>query len=954
MVLILPANMPHRLATLAVLLGLVLLPSRLTAADQASAKTVPESSLTQGTLPNGLRYVILPHDSPKGDIGLRLIVQAGSLDEHDDERGFAHFVEHMAFNGTRNFPPGTARLFLETLGLQFGADINANTSYTHTQYLLDLPAGRADHLEETLILLRDYADGQLFLPNEVKEEAKVVISEQNARNTAEQRTAFARRKILYEGTLVVEREVGGLAEQIERATAEQLRAFYRRNYSPGRMTLLIVGPVDPASLMPKITQIFGAIAAGADNTAAYAAPETPRAAGIKPAVLVVPTFTTSVITEFNFVSSRPPDTVYGRRQALRQRIAVNVLERRLEAKREPDVTQYSRPHLSFSVSESSPAMGRHAIEIGTLAGSWSDAVKFLETELRRGREGFAQAEIDEAVAGELKSLQNRIPAELGQSAAELTGALAGQIMTGREWQSPAVRYAEAKAAWAGLTPAEVAVAFTQIFPPDSFRLILAVPPDHQIKPERLLAAYEKSTGRTLKVKATAGEDLHFRYDNFGPAGKITGRERVEDLDISLVSFENGVRLNVRPSPFEPEQFRLRIVFPQNLSNVPADLPGMADLAGQLLLNSSMRKHKQTELSRLLRLHDIKPGFSVNTGTPSLTLSGPADELTFALQYLTALLSDLEFDDEYYRVALSYYAGMHKNTMNSAGGLGMREALRIFAGNDQRALLIHPRAFASEGNLVETQQWLKNHILSGPLEVGLVGDFSADEAITAAAATIGTLKVRKAPPKSGAPLALPKKASRQESLAEITASTAFSCVLWPVESPDDPKHNAALAFASAALQDHLMLIIREAMGATYAPQTRIHRDIIQRDFAFVGMINTFDPASARKFTEAGVRLAALLAEKGLSAAEFERLREPLRARYAEDMRNNNWWLNEVVSLAQSRPDGLGEARRHEKIYDEITLEDVNHAAQVFKSDKVTIVIVQPKPAVKPAHNGPKKK
>ena len=136
--------------------------------------------MVSGTLPNGLRYVILPHGSRKGNVALRLIVRAGSLDEHDDERGFAHFVEHMAFKGTRTFPAGTVRLFFETLGVQFGADLNAYTNYTHTQYLLDLPAGRGDRPDEALILMRDYADGQLFLPDEVKRESKVVISEMAA------------------------------------------------------------------------------------------------------------------------------------------------------------------------------------------------------------------------------------------------------------------------------------------------------------------------------------------------------------------------------------------------------------------------------------------------------------------------------------------------------------------------------------------------------------------------------------------------------------------------------------------------------------------------------------------------------------------------------------------------------------------------------------------------------
>lgn len=137
--------MTHSRALLAFVLGFVCFLPRIAAQSAESARA--DSPLRQGVLPNGLRYAVLPHPSPKGDISLRLIVHAGSLDEHDDERGFAHFVEHMAFDGTLRHPAGSVRNFFQHLGLTFGPDLNANTSYTHTTYLLDLPDGHADQFD---------------------------------------------------------------------------------------------------------------------------------------------------------------------------------------------------------------------------------------------------------------------------------------------------------------------------------------------------------------------------------------------------------------------------------------------------------------------------------------------------------------------------------------------------------------------------------------------------------------------------------------------------------------------------------------------------------------------------------------------------------------------------------------------------------------------------------------
>src|SRR3954471_14952271 len=118
-----------------VLIGLMVLAKSF---GQAPASAAAPGGVQEGMLPNGLRYVVFPHVSSKRDASLHLVVRAGSLDEHDDERGFAHFVEHMAFSGTKNYPPSAIRVLMQRMGMSMGADINATTSYNFTNYRLDL------------------------------------------------------------------------------------------------------------------------------------------------------------------------------------------------------------------------------------------------------------------------------------------------------------------------------------------------------------------------------------------------------------------------------------------------------------------------------------------------------------------------------------------------------------------------------------------------------------------------------------------------------------------------------------------------------------------------------------------------------------------------------------------------------------------------------------------------
>jgi len=944
-------NLRLRCATLAIVLALVGWPSGVV--GQPASAATPGTPIRQGRLPNGMHYAVLPHPSSKGDLSVRLVVHAGSLDERDDERGFAHFVEHMAFKGTTHFPPGTIRAFFQRLGLTFGADLNANTSYTHTTYLLDLPDGRAGQLDEALVALRDYADGLLFLPEEMTKESAVVISELHARDNAARQTGRQVSNALFAGTRLPDREVGGVTEQLERATPDQLRAFYQRNYRPDRMTVLVVGPVDPAAVVEQISAVFGSMAAPQENVAPAAETTLPRLDGVKPEVIVVPTAKSSSV-ELVSIAPRQPDTPEGHRQEFIQRIALAILDRRLSERREADPSQYGgvRAHHDAAPVGS---LVQASIAVSTTADGWSDAVQMIETELRRARSaGFTQAEVDEAVTGELTALRNRITSVASQPATRVAGDLARLVANGRQWQSPESDLAEATQALQGLTATAAAGNLPAIFPADSLHLLLLVPPENEIKPDRLLAAYAKSAGRSLKTKSADDAALVFRYQNFGAPGSVAKREHVADLDLTLVSFANGVRLNVRPSDFEPGRFRLRVVFPLNLSYVPSDRGGIADLAGQLLLNSNLKRHNQTELARLMRLHGISPQFSVALGTPVLQLSGPAAELPFALRVLTALLSDLDLDLEHYRVALSSYSGLYQNTEVNAGPLALREVIRAYARSDNRVRLSNPRVFATQDAMDQVESWLVDHILNGPLEIGVVGDVTAADTVKEAAATVGTLRRRQSPSTPGKPLVAPQKASRLQTTVDLPASTSMSCVLWPVSSPDEPRQNAALTLATDALRDHLLAALRDFLGATYSPEVTVHRDTIQRDFAFAVAIITLDPAKAQQYTEGNIRLAAHLAERGVTPDEFARLREPARAKCAEDMRNNAWWLNAVVAIAQSRPEVLDVARRHEKIFDEVTLDDVNRAVNVFKPDNVTALILRPASADRPAAEGAAKK
>ncbi|HEY8087701.1 MAG TPA: pitrilysin family protein, partial [Polyangiaceae bacterium] len=199
------------------------------------------SSIHKGTLPNGLTYYVLPHRTPEHRAQLWLAVNAGSVLEDDDQRGLAHFVEHMAFNGTRRFPRQALVDFLEKSGVAFGADLNASTSFDQTLYTLQVPTDQPELFGRAIDILRDWADAVTFDPVEVDKERGVVLEEWRLRRGAQARLLDKQAPVVFHGSKYADRTPIGKPEVIQGAPREALVRFYKDWYRPDLMAVIAVG-----------------------------------------------------------------------------------------------------------------------------------------------------------------------------------------------------------------------------------------------------------------------------------------------------------------------------------------------------------------------------------------------------------------------------------------------------------------------------------------------------------------------------------------------------------------------------------------------------------------------------------------------------------------------------------------------------------------------------------------
>jgi zinc protease len=287
-----------------------------------------DTAVTVGTLPNGMRYYLRVNREPERRAELRLVVRAGSIHEADDQRGLAHFLEHMAFNGTVHFARQQLVEYLESIGMRFGGDVNANTTYDHTLYRLTVPTDVPDALERVLLIVEDWAHGLTLDREAIDSERNVVLAEWRSRLGVATRVRVHADSLLLAGSRYLEPNPIGLPERIETAQRAELARFYNEWYRPDRMALVVVGDIDEAVTEALIRRRFAGLSASR-KPQAFEEPGIPDRRGPAVTVITDPEATTWSVQLLRRYRPSPVNTAARAREELIEGLFESILDRRL-------------------------------------------------------------------------------------------------------------------------------------------------------------------------------------------------------------------------------------------------------------------------------------------------------------------------------------------------------------------------------------------------------------------------------------------------------------------------------------------------------------------------------------------------------------------------------------------------------------------------------------------------
>lgn len=856
------------------------------------AGRAPDPAVRFGTLPNGLRYAVKRNETPKDGVSMRLYIGAGSMAEREEEQGLAHFLEHMAFRGSRNLSDGELVRRTERLGLRLGPDTNAFTAHDQTVYQFNFPRADAEALDTGFTLFREIGEHLTLDAKKVDLEKGVILSEERARDVVPFRAAKAELNNLFAGTRFANRWPIGQVATIQAASPERLRRYYEAHYRPDNAAVVVVGPVDVDAVERQIRERF----ADWKPAAAVDPVDVGRAAPAQPAVEFIADGVGERLT-ISWVQPadlRVPTLEVEREQVLAQ-LAVAVLNLRLSDR----ALQPGSPYI-FAGASLQPSVNRIAklaqLAVSAPPAQWKTAMDAVLDEWRRlQRDGVQPADLQRLVPALRSRLEANVAQAVTRPSAQLADALVRAAHLGAVYTSPAQDLALAEPLLAGLSTDALNAALRRVFAgqgPVVFRAAKSDPVGTEALAAQLAQALERPLGA---AQATAA--VTWPYTDFGAASAVVERRNDAELGTTQVRFANGTRLVVKPTAQEKDRIQVQARFAPGRSGVPAERRHALWAVDSFALGGT-GKLSVAQLQQWQQTTGKVLGIGLQLQVNAYTLAGttrPAD-LASQLQVLAAFARDPGFRPELGEKLAAAGPLISGQIEAQASRVFGRTFGRVVDGGDARLASIPMPADIAATRPDDVSALLRRP-LSGAPDVFIVGDTEVDAAIAAVQASFGAGPDRPRFEPMPLRVTLPEPGSVHTATHGGRADQAVLGQLWAL--PDgraEPGLRPVAQVAAALVRARLVQTVREQLGLTYSPAAfaTLSLDVPGQGY-FAAQIET-PPDKFDTFRQLLQQQLRSLAEQAVSADELQRAKQPIIESRRKAPESNGFWLTWLTRIS----------------------------------------------------------
>lgn len=896
-----------------------------------------------GKLDNGMAYIIREHKNPPERIAVYLHVQTGALNETPKQNGLAHFLEHMAFNGSKNFAPGELIPYMSKLGMRFGADSNAHTNHQETVYKLFMPDVKDETIEKVMTIMSDFAQGLLLLDGEIDKERQVILEESRARKSAGERLQKKWLREVFAGSRVAVHDIIGDEAQIATFPRAEFEDYWNTWYRPENMTLIVVGDVKADRIAGEIKKTFG------DFKARGAARKYPGA-GIKPdtqgraLVLSDPEQVMCQVQMISIKPGRPPMRTFADyRYNELENIGTWIVGRRLREMVDRGEAEFRGANVSVG-DYFNETIVPTAIAFGQ-PEDWNKMLDQVVMEVSRAIEhGFADREFELAVQETISDAERAVEREPTRDASAVIGLTSRKLGRSEPLLSASQELELKQRVLKDATAKDAHRVFVENFKNSAYTYVLMVPEKQEglelPSTEDLLAAARAAWSRKTEApkKETTTESLLAEQPK---PGKVANQTTDKDLKITTATLANGVIVHHRFMDYKKDEVMVQVVMPGGAIEETADNRGISEAAEVAFSKPATGRLDSTQIRDLMTGRKIRLSGNMAIDTTTLSLNGSPTDIEFGMELIYALLTDGKVEaaaiDNWKKLRLQRIEMMQKVVQGH-----LRKAMdeTIFAGDVRLTELtakqvekITPEA---------AQAWLRHITEKAAIEATIVGDISLERALELATKYLGAL-----PGRSSDFAALDSLRKLKRDAGPYTKDVVFETVTPKGLSlagyigceEKDTTDRRGLTMLSRIISERMIKRLREEEQLVYSIgcQSQPARGIPGLGLFLAAA--PVDPENAGRLADEILEMMQAVVKEPPTDEEVETAAKQLITSLQKTMEEPNFWLGQLAETTY-RGRKLDELKELPGVYETFTAKQLQEIAgkYITKEREIRLVVL----------------
>ena len=900
-----------------------------------------DPAVRTGKLENGMTYYIRHNDQPAQRAEFYLATDVGAFQEDDDQDGLAHFLEHMCFNGTKNFPGKTLLEWLQSIGAEFGRNINASTGFEQTQYMLNnIPVVRESIIDSCLLVLHDYSHFVTNDPAEIDAERGVILEEKRTRNDASWRLFEKSLPYYYGDTPYARRTLIGGEEQLKTFKYESLTRFYETWCRPDLQAVIVVGDVDVDQVENKIKTIFADIPA-AVNPQPKVLHKIPD--NVEPiiGILTDPEMTSSSI-EVMWKSEPMPKELMNTDVAFMMDL-IKMYVRLIMSERFTDITsQPDAPFLggSFYISNLCNSCDATTGSVSFKEGDAVNAFTAFMTELEKmKRFGFTEGEVQRAKDNIISNYERRVEAAPTRKNAEFVYPLLYNFYDNEPYMEPEMELQLVQMVCSQLNAALLSQVTAQLLTDENMVILyngpekagLTNPTEEEIK--AVLAAVKNA-----EITANAEENLNEPFISGELKGSKVKKEGQTIYGATEWTLKNGVKVVVLPTQYKQDQILFNLSMDGGMSLVSTeDKVSFEDNIWALFQsNAGISKFSGTQVPKMLAGKNLSVSPYIGGTKHGVSGSSTPKDFETALQIAYLYFADPRFDEKEYETGIQQIKAILPNIANNPQFIFQNEMNKILYGNNPRVVELNDETLA-KANLATIERVYRELFKDAAgATLRIVGNVNPDEIKPLVEKYIGSIAKGKKADKVNKDNTISIIKGKVDETVKIAMETPKSTVLqvYTAYMPVDTKTEVALEVANYVLDMIYTKTIREDEGGTYGVGTAMVGQREPEERVVIQISFDTNPEQAPKLRELAIKGLKELAENGPELEKFNMAIENFKKNIPETRISNSYWMSNISEYLDH---GYDYDAEYEAAVNSVTPEDVKAVLQAVLAQNNLIEI-----------------